>query len=218
MRAVIFVNGEVQDPAALRPWLQPDDYLMAADGGTRHLLALGLLPRVIVGDLDSLAPELVAQLREQGVILERHPVRKDETDLELAIRRAIRDGATEILLLGALGGRLDQTVANLLLLARKGWPVPIALAEGDQLARVLRGGERLTLTGPPGSLVSAIPLSARVTGITYRGLEYPLEEATLTLGSTRGVSNVIRRSPATIRIRSGLLLVVEARSPGEKGG
>jgi len=218
MRAVIFVNGEVADPASLKRWLRPDDYLMAADGGTRHLLALGLLPRVIVGDLDSLEPERVAQLQAQGVILERHPVRKDETDLELAIRRAIRDGAEEILLLGALGGRLDQTVANLLLLARRGWPVPIALAEGDQLARVLRGGQSLTLTGPPGSLVSAIPLSARVTGISYQGLEYPLEEATLTLGSTRGVSNVIRRSPATIRIRTGLLLVVEARPAESPGG
>ena len=216
MRAVIFVNGEVVDPASLKRWLRPDDYLMAADGGTRHLLALGLLPRVIVGDLDSLEPERVAQLQAQGVILERHPARKDETDLELAICRAIRDGAEEILLLGALGGRLDQTVANLLLLARRGWPVPIALAEGDQLARVLRGGQSLTLTGPPGSLVSAIPLSARVTGISYQGLEYPLEEATLTLGSTRGVSNVIRRTPATIRIRTGLLLVV-AR-PGEESG
>jgi thiamine pyrophosphokinase len=208
LRAVIFVNGVVPDAAILERWLAADDYLICADGGTRHCLALDRLPRVVVGDLDSLAPETVAWLEGQGVAIERHPERKDQTDLELAIDRAIRDGATEVLLLGALGGRLDQTVANLLILARRDWPLPIALAEGDQLAQVLRAGETLTLDGAPGSLVSVVPLSEQVTGITYAGLEYPLHHATLRLGSTRGVSNVLAASPATIHIESGMLLVV----------
>ena len=208
MRAVVFVNGEVQDYTALAKWLRPGDHLIGADGGTRHMLALGLMPDAVVGDLDSLEPETVTKLIAQGVDVERYPVAKDQTDLELAIERGLRAGASEILLLGALGGRLDQTLANLLILAQRNWPVPLRLAEGSQLAQVLRSGETLMLHAAPGSTVSAIPLSAVVTGITYTGLEYPLEDATLTLGSTRGVSNVVASSPATITIDEGVLLVV----------
>jgi thiamine pyrophosphokinase len=208
MRAVVFVNGEVQDYTALARWLRPGDHLIGADGGTRHMLALGLMPDAVVGDLDSLEPETVAKLIVQGVDVERYPIAKDQTDLELAIERGLRAGASEILLLGALGGRLDQTLANLLILAQRNWPVPLRLAEGSQLAQVLRTGETLMLHAAPGSTVSAIPLSAIVTGITYTGLEYPLQDATLSIGSTRGVSNVVASSPATITIDEGLLLVV----------
>lgn len=208
MRAVIFVNGEVNDYAALARWLRPGDYLIGADGGTRHMLALGLRPDVVVGDLDSLPQADIDRLAAAGVAMERHPVAKDQTDLEIAVERGLRDGATEILLLGALGGRLDQTLANLLLLAQREWPAPIRLAEGQQIAQVMRGGDRLVLHEAIGNTVSAIPLSPQVTGITYTGLEYPLEHATLAMGSTRGVSNVIAHSPATITIDSGLLLIV----------
>jgi thiamine pyrophosphokinase len=213
MRAVVFVNGEVRDYATLARWLRPGDHLIGADGGTRHILALNLMPAAVVGDLDSLEAETVAELISQGVDVERYPVAKDQTDLELAIERALRSGADEILLLGALGGRLDQTLANLLILAQRPWPVPLRLAEGNQLAQVLRSGESLTLHAAPGSTISAIPLSPVVTGITYVGLEYPLYEATLTLGSTRGVSNVVASSPATVTIRAGLLLVVCVTEP-----
>ena len=205
MRAVVFVNGEVHDYAALAGWLRTGDYLIGADGGTRHILALGLRPDAVVGDLDSLEAETVAALAEQGVEIERYPVAKDQTDLELAIERGLAAGASELLLLGALGGRLDQTLANLLILAQREWPARLRLAEGDQLAQVLRDGECLTLHARPGSTVSAIPLSPSVTGITYTGLEYPLVDATLCLGSTRGVSNVVASSPATVTIKQGVL-------------
>jgi thiamine pyrophosphokinase len=213
MRAVIFVNGEVRDYAALAGWLRPGDYLIGADGGTRHALALGLRPDAVVGDLDSLEPQTVADLAAQGVEIERYPVAKDQTDLELAIERGLAAGADEILLLGALGGRLDQTLANLLILAQRQWPVPLRLAEGEQLAQVLRGGECLTLHAAPGATVSAIPLSTVVTGITYTGLAYPLVDATLAIGSTRGVSNVVAAAPATITIKEGVLLVVCVTQP-----
>ena len=116
-----------------------------------------------------------------------------------------------ILLYEALGGRLDQTLANLLIVAQRDWPVPVRVVEGEQVAEVLRGPGSLALHGPAGGTVSAIPLSAAVTGITYTGLEYPLHDATLRFGSTRGVSNVLATSPASIRIDSGILLVIHSR-------
>ena len=212
MRTVIFVNGVIDDYTQIARWLRPDDHLIAADGGARHCAALGLRPAALVGDLDSIAPELLAAYENAGVAIERHPPRKDETDLELAVRRAVADGTDEILLLGALGGRLDQTIANLLLPARLEWPVPILLADGTQLARVLRGGETVTIHGVPGDTVSAVPLSAEVTGITYTGLEYPLTDAILPLGSTQGVSNRMIGESATVRIASGILLLVQEKN------
>ncbi len=209
MRAVVFVNGEIAEYGALARWLRTDDHRIAADGGARHLAALGLSPDVIVGDLDSIDPALLARFRARGAAVEKHPVAKDATDLELALARAVQDGATEILLLGAVGDRLDQTLANLLILAQQDWPIPLAIAEGDQLAQVLRDNQSVTLSGPAGSLVSAVALSAEVTGVTYQGLEYPLENATLRLGSTRGVSNTLVSSPARISIASGILLVIQ---------
>lgn len=209
MRAVIFVNGEIDDYGALARWLREDDYRIAADGGARHMEALGLSPDVIVGDLDSIDTGLLARLQDQGAEVEKHPVAKAATDLELAITRAVQDGAIDILLLGAVGGRLDQTLANLLTLAQQNCPVPLAIAEGDQLARVLRGRQSLTLAGPTGGYVSTVALSEEVTGVTYQGLEYPLENATLRLGSTRGVSNTLASSPAQISIETGILLVIQ---------
>jgi thiamine pyrophosphokinase len=209
MRATIFVNGTINDYTQLARWLREDDYLIGADGGTHHCLVLGRQPHAVVGDLDSLPPTLVEQLQAQGVQIERHPVQKDETDLELAVNHAVRHGASEILLLGALGGRLDQTIGNVLLLARQDWAIPLVLADGDQVAQVLRGGETLTLAAPIGSTVSLIPLSDQVTGITYSGLTYPLDNATLRLGSTRGVSNVVASLLPTVQIATGLALVIQ---------
>lgn len=209
MRAVIFVNGTITDYATLAGWLRADDFLIGADGGTVHCLALGRRPDVIVGDLDSVDPQEVARLAAMGVQIERHPPAKNETDLELALECAQRHGADEVLLLGALGDRLDQTLGNLLILVQREWPFALLIGEGDQLAQVMRSGELLYLQAPVSGTVSVIPLSATVTGITYTGLEYPLIDATLHLGSTRGMSNVVNALPATIQISQGLLLVVQ---------
>jgi len=211
MRAVVFVNGQVSDYDVLRRQVRAEDYLIGADGGALHALELGLRPDVVVGDLDSLPPAIVDDLAERGTLIERYPVAKDKTDLELAIERAIRDGADEVVLVSALGGRLDQTLSNLLILAQQRWPISIYLVEGDQVAQIIQGGESLCLDGPLGTTVSVLPLSPVVRGITYSGLKYPLENATLSMGSTRGVSNVLESRPACIEVSEGMLLVVQSK-------
>uniref|UniRef100_A0A7C1JNU3 Thiamine diphosphokinase n=1 Tax=Caldilinea aerophila TaxID=133453 RepID=A0A7C1JNU3_9CHLR len=208
MRAIVAVNGLIQDYALLQPLLHSDAYRVAADGGAMHWLALGHAPHVVVGDLDSLPAELVERLAAQGVRIERHPREKDQTDIELAIERAIEDGADEVLLIGALGGRLDQTLANVLLLAQRSWPVPIRLIEGGQIAEVLRGPGTIEFTGTPGDVVSLLPLSPTVQGVTYRGLRYPLENAELFFGTTRAISNEMLEPNASIFIQQGIALVV----------
>lgn len=213
MRAIVFINGIVHDYTSLAQMVRPDDYLVGADGGTAHCVAIGRRPHVVVGDLDSIGPALLERLAAEGVAVERHPPAKDQTDLELAIERALRDGADEVILAGATGGRLDQTLANLLILAQRDWPRPVVLVEDGQTAQLLRGPGALTLHAAPGNTVSAIPFSPEVTGITYSGLAYPLHDATLTFGSTRGVSNTVVETPVYIEVAAGLLLIVTSRAP-----
>jgi thiamine pyrophosphokinase len=172
-------------------------------------LALGCRLDAVVGDLDSLELTLVNELAAAGVMIERHPVAKDQTDLELAIEFALDQGATEIVLLGAVGDRLDQTLANLLILAQREWPVQVTLVERNQIAQLVRPGQRITLQASVGDTVSILPLSNVVTGITYTGMRYPLEDATLHLGSTRGISNEVSAVPATVTIATGRLLLIQ---------
>ena len=112
MRAVIFANGEFPDPRGTQNLLRSDDLVIAADGGAYHALAIGIFPHVIIGDLDSLSTDDKSRLGAAGSRIISFSSRKDETDLELALGHAVRHGATEIIVLAALGGRLDQTMAN----------------------------------------------------------------------------------------------------------
>jgi thiamine pyrophosphokinase len=204
---VIFANGPVSDLPVAGAALRPGDLLIAADGGLRHYQALGLRPHVVVGDLDSLAPGEHAALAAAGIQVERHPARKDETDLELALRFALARGASDILVFGALGGRWDQTLANLLLLAHPGFRrVRLRLLDGLQQIYLVQS--EALIEGQPGDTVSLIALGGDATGVTTTGLDYPLHHGTLPFGSTLGISNMLVGSRATVTIAQGLLACV----------
>jgi thiamine pyrophosphokinase len=196
-RAIIFANGPLPDLAGARRTLAPTDRLIAADGGLRHLRALGLTPHLLVGDLNSVTSAEAAVAQAAGAQVEQHPARKDETDLELALRRACADGAQDVLIFGALGGRWDQTLANLLLLAHPDYrTVRLRLLDGTQQIYLVRG--TTVIEGQPGDTVSLVPLSGDAHGVTTTGLEYPLADGTLPFGGTLGISNVLLGAEATV--------------------
>ena len=208
-RAVIFANGEMSEPEAALEALHPEDILIAADGGARYCRDLNLTPDYLIGDFDSLEAAEVDALQAQGAEVIRHPARKDFTDLELAIRHAESLGASEILVLGALGRRWDQTLANLLLPAAVDLSgIQISLLDGAQEVTLLRGGENLTIHGQAGDIVSLIPLGGDASGVSTHGLEYALTQETLFYGSTRGISNVLLGDTASVQSESGLLMCV----------
>jgi thiamine pyrophosphokinase len=212
LRAVIIANGELGEDRVEAHRVHESDLIIAADGGLRNCLALGITPNLLVGDLDSLDPAEVQAIRSAGVHVIRHPAEKDQTDLELALDYAQKQGATRVGVLAALGQRWDQTLANLLLPLREGLEsVEVTLLQGDQSLRVLRAGSRLSLEGAPGDTVSLIPLGGDATGITTHGLEYPLEAGTLRHGSTRGISNSMVGGQAQISLQAGLLVCVHIR-------
>jgi thiamine pyrophosphokinase len=208
-RIVIFANGILTEPDRLRRRLRPTDQIFCADGGTVHALALGLKPQAIIGDLDSLPPAILAEMEAAGITIYRHPARKDQTDLELAFQLALAEQPDEILLVTALGGRLDQTLANIFLLTRPDYAsIQLALIDGSQWATVLHSHQAITITGRPGDTLSLVPLSSTVRQVTLTGVEWPLENATLSLGSTYSISNALAAHQAAIKIGEGMVLVV----------
>jgi thiamine pyrophosphokinase len=208
LRAIVFANGELNHPENVKALIQDGDYIIAADGGTHHCIRLGITPQLVVGDFDSLDETELNALQTSETRLVRYDVRKDFTDLELALEYAGQSGASEALVFGALGARWDQTLANLLLpaaptLAR----LEIRLIDGAQEISLLRGGESHRLEGQRGDTLSLIPLTLEARGILTQGLEYPLRGETLYLGATRGISNVFTGPQAIVSLEEGLLLV-----------
>jgi thiamine pyrophosphokinase len=209
-RIVIFANGYLPDLEAAGRLLQPGDVLIAADGGTRHVLALGLLPEVIIGDLDSLSAEARGQVEAAGVRLVSYPRDKNETDLELAIQYALQQAASQVLVVGMLGQRLDHTLGNLSLLSDPTLSGADIRAD-DGVEQVLFCRDQVEVQGQPGDTVSLIPWGQPVQGVRTFGLKWPLSGETLLPYKTRGVSNELLGALARVSIASGLLLVLHRR-------
>lgn len=216
-RTLIVANGELDAEAGRRIRAERWDDVIAVDGGAAHCERLGLRPDLIIGDLDSLPDGVRASFERQGVPFERHPTAKNETDLELALLRALEQGAEALVLAGALGGRLDMTLGNLLLLAdpRLAHACAEIWHEGST-TRLLRppGGD---VSGEPGDTVSLIPLQGDALGVVTEGLHYPLRNEDLRFAQGRGISNILAGDHGAVRLREGLLLMVHTAQNEEEG-
>jgi thiamine pyrophosphokinase len=233
-RGVLVGHGRFSGTAAEQDLLQRADLVVAADGGALYAWQAGRRADVVVGDWDSLGahpgdspgddPECLRGARIVSV-----PREKDETDLELALGEAVRQGCTEVVFLGALGGRLDQSLANLqLLVAAAEQRVRASIVEGRRRVWLLSAGDgpgragaaglaELEFTGQPGEYVSLLPVTAVAGGVWTEGLRYPLAGEELWLGKTRGISNEFLGERAKVRVGSGrLLVVVPGVRPGEE--
>ena len=208
-RIIIFANGELPDKEKARALLHDDDFIIAADGGTRHALVLDLVPNVIVGDLDSLPENFKTSAFDGEIVL--YPKDKNETDLELAIQHALTLNPEQIIILAALGGRLDQTLGNISLILHPSREAFI-LRLDDGIEEVFFCREQVQVNGMSGDTVSLIPWQGEVTGIVTTGLKWPLQNETLYPQKTRGISNEMTGNTATIQIKSGLLLIVHRRN------
>jgi thiamine pyrophosphokinase len=211
-RAVIFANGRMDQPSSFLKGLTRSDLIIAADGGAHHCNALGVTPDVIIGDFDSLDPEILSDFKQTGAELIKFPAHKNETDLELALQLAIDRGLNEVFIIAALGDRWDMSIANVLLLGKPTLSrLSIHILAGSQELFTLRGGDFVEIHSKAGAPVSLIPLAGDAHGITTHGLEYSLTNETLYYGSSRGVSNVFSQNSANIVIKEGLLLCIYDR-------
>jgi thiamine pyrophosphokinase len=215
---VVVADGDVPGRPALDAawpgWDRDVVEVIAADGGLARARRIGLEPAVLVGDLDSLAPEAVAAARAAGLEIRRSPADKDESDTELAALEAVRRGATRITLLGAFGGpRLDHALANLWLLAHPALAsVDMTVLDASTRASLVVGPATRPLPGPVGATVSLLPVGGDAEGITTRGFRYPLRDESLRTGPARGLSNVRTEPGAAVTVGRGRLLVLETAS------
>jgi thiamine pyrophosphokinase len=209
-RIIIFANGELPDLEKAHTLVQSDDYIICADGGARHALALNITPDLIIGDMDSVEKGDLHKLQESEVSIELFPHDKNETDLELAIQRAVEMTPAQILIVAGLGGRLDQTLANITLLTgNRLSTLDIRLDDGVEETFFCR--DQVQVHGKRGDIVSLIPWGGAVSEVQTTSLRWPLQRETLYPNRTRGISNEMLSESATISIGSGMLLVVHRR-------
>ncbi len=212
--ALVFAGGD-QMPAEVVGRLRPADLVIAADSGLEHARALGHIVDLVVGDLDSVDPAALADAEARGASVERHPAGKDATDLELALDAALARGARRVTVVGGHGGRVDHFLANALLLTSDAFSdLDIDAWIGPSHATVVRA--RADLHGPSGSLCTLLAVGGPALGVTTQGLRFPLDDETLMPGSTRGVSNVLIDSTATVALRAGTLLTIQPHALEER--
>jgi len=209
-RAVIFANGQIPDQQAVRKILLPGDGYYAADAGVVHLLRLGLMPKTVIGDMDSILYEDLLVLKKNHVRLLPHPMDKDLTDLELAINLVLAEGYRRILIVAGLGGRLDMTLSNLNLLSRPDL-AGLKVSMDDGVEKVLPVRHKVTVKGKAGDIVSLLPWGGPVGQVTTFGLRWTLTNAHLEIYETRAVSNEMLSNSAEIHVGSGFLLVIHRR-------
>lgn len=207
---LIFANGEPNDGVMVQRALAARQrvHVVAVDGGARVARYFGCRIQTLIGDLDSLPAHEVQRLSDEGVQVLRFPPEKDETDLELALNWAAGQGAQWLRIIGGIGGRFDQMLANVYLLALPALiGRDVELVAGRQALRLLRPGE-WPIHGQADDTISLIPLGGPAQGVRTQGLKYPLRDETLSFGPARGVSNVLLGAQGLLSLREGLLLLV----------
>ncbi len=209
MRAVIIGNGTIEDSSFIAKNISSEDIVICCDGGSKYLFKEGILPKYIIGDLDSSDMPIITFFETRGAILKKFPSKKDKTDMELCIDFAIGLGLKEILLLGASGTRLDHSLANIGLLANC-LDRNIFCYIKDEHNEIYITNNKIELEGEVGDTISLIPFSDKVEGVSTFGLEYSLQDYTMYQDSSLGISNVILNKKISIEVKNGKLLIFKS--------
>jgi thiamine pyrophosphokinase len=211
-RIIIIANGTLNDLSFYREQIREEDYLICADGGANHALAMGLIPHLVVGDLDSIDAQVKQKLCRVSTEFLQFPPEKEKTDLELAMEKAIELSPQEIVLIGVFGSRrMDHTFANLMLMNLPlNCGIAVKVFDEDHEVRLVNS--EVTIQGQPGDYLSLLPLTAEVEDVVTEGLKYPLKGERLFFSSSRGLSNEFTGREASIKLSAGLLMVVKVKN------
>jgi len=207
-RAVIISNGEVKNREFFIKLIKKSDYIIAVDGGSKHAKNFGLIPDLIIGDFDSISKKDYVYFQKKGSDFLRYDPIKDKTDVHLAIEHVMKSEFKEILLLCVFGDRIDHIIANIFLLLKvveAGIKIKI-IDEFNEIVLIQNFGK---IKGNIGDTVSLIPLTETVTGIKLTGLKFIPKDGILIMNETLGISNILTKKVATIRINNGKLLVIK---------
>jgi thiamine pyrophosphokinase len=208
-RILLFAGGNLGEWAIRH--IQEDDVLVGVDRGAWFLIEHGLSPHISIGDFDSVTVDEKEQIKAcSQQMMDCDPIMKDLTDTEMALQWAIQQKPEEILLIGVLGSRFDHTLANVHLLA-KGLQAKVNCRIVDLSNEIRLIADEWTATKDEFDHLSLLPFSQEVTGITLEGFQYPLDNATLRIGDTLGISNVLIEPVGRISLKTGQLLVIRSK-------
>lgn len=206
MKCILMTNGYYGDLTYYEKLVKGNDCIICADGGANYAYKMGLVPQYIVGDLDSIEPEIRDHYIARGVGVKKYPRSKDFTDTQLALSLAQEIGVDDIIILGSLGGRLDHTLSNLYAgLEQVEQGTKITHYSPDCVIYLLKG--KMTLQGEKGDLVSVLALSDQAAGVNESGFDYPLNNVILEKKNPYAVSNRMSSNTAEISVKNGALLV-----------
>jgi thiamine pyrophosphokinase len=215
MHVVIFTGGVLRPGRAVDQALAAADLIIAADSGADNALKFHRQPAAVVGDLDSIDPEVKRALEQTDCRFVVSPAEKDQTDTELAVQYALGRGATRLTILGGIeSDRIDHILANVFYMIQI--PVPATFINGTTTAWVAKGPATVPIPGTPADLLSLLPLTAQVTGLHTTGLQYALGGHTLSMYETLGISNVLTASEAGVTFSRGLLLFIHIDSTSSR--
>lgn len=217
--AVIVSGGTVEEKLALDILKkEPSAFRIAVDRGLEFFYRQKIRPDYIVGDFDSIAPQIIAWYKEQTEIPIREfdPV-KDASDTEIAVRHAVEHGCGSIQILGGTGTRLDHVMANIQVLsipARAG--IPAEIIDGYNRIRIVEKEVRLKKSETYGEYFSLFPLGGEIRHLYIRGAKYPLTDHTLVPYDSLCVSNQIAGEEAVITFGEGMVILMETREKAYK--
>lgn len=206
-RVIILANGEVENLNFYRNVITDEDFIICANGGSYIAYMLGITPHMIIGDIDSIDKTLIKKFQNinTDIIIAQFPKNKDKSDLELALERAILLKPGEIIILAALGKRIDHELINIfLMLGSKDYIYKIKfLSPHSELFIINR---KTVLKNKKGLIFTLIPLTAIVKNVSTEGLKYELKNKNLTWGASLTLSNIIMKKEAKIEYEGGVLM------------
>lgn len=209
MKIAIISSGSIYDYEGCKERLTQVQKIICADGGTRHAYNMGIVPDVIIGDMDSSTDEYIKHFQELKIPFIKYNRDKDKTDTHICLEYAL-ELCDEVLLFGATGTRLDHTLANIsiLRLAADSGKMACIIDENNEIYVIK---DAIKLEGKKGDILSLIPISTKVEGVTLKGTHYLLQDAKMELGNPYGVSNMFEEDSVEVFISSGYLAVIKAR-------
>lgn len=215
MKGLLIASGESWDRALLIKELKRDKFfIICVDGGTNYAHRLGIVPNMIIGDMDSVERSLLNHYKELNIPFKEYPRDKDKTDFHLALEELERFGIKEVMIFGIVGTRLDHTLSALGIIRkfiRENRINLVKISLGERSDGYIFN-KKIRIWGKPGEIISLIPMTEKVTGVTTNNLKYRLDRADIYLEDSLTVSNEIEESPCSVEIEDGVILVIHHRS------
>ncbi|MFZ7132053.1 MAG: thiamine diphosphokinase [Eubacteriales bacterium] len=209
MKALLIANGNIDNDSYFKAIFEKENYhmILCIDGGLDKIRKMEIVPHLVLGDFDSISSQGIEYIRKHHIPIKKFSVEKDETDTEIGLNYLMENNYKDITMVGCIGNRMDHTLANIFLLKKLlNHGISGTIINGKNYIYLI--DKKTAFLNRKGDIVSLLPLSNSVKGVTTSGLYYPLNEAELVKEKPLGISNIIIKDHAEVTIKEGELLII----------